>query len=667
MSAYYPKYQSANLSHTEIIENFVVRTKEFDRVMADIRTTETGSSFQHYVFAGRRGAGKSTLLRRIQAEVCTNPDLDKRFIAVNLSEEQTGIYRLHDLWDYVIRDLQGKGHKIKDLDWEAFKDDPKAYTRQLYLLIHECLKKAKKHLILLIDNIDRILRNIGKEANLFRELLMNYNDVRIIGGSTIMSEQFWKYDLPFYQFFSIKKLKPLSFEEIKLLLTHWSTVKKLPKINELIQQQPGKIQAIRMLTDGTPRTMQLFVDMLLDRQLQKGYEYLQQIVDQATPIYQERLGQMSPQQQKIITELSFFWEAVQVEKLIPVCKMEGKLISAQLNKLAGLDIVEKIKGEKRSLFYRLEERFFNLWLLMTQGGPKQRREVKYLTAFIENWYDKDDFYSVYSNFLAGLKAGKWKPDYAASMTKAFAHSSYLMVEDRDLLITETRELPGMKDEWLMELPELAREIIDKAKIALSKYQFEKAISLLASIEQVHEGKARILSQLKELVTKFETGEKTYLDQINKGSTTAIEALAFHYYIYKQKPSEALLLAEKSIDYTTSLPFSQARLSLIHLWTGEMEHFSQHKQRLLDTLAKTEEEALSFYLQGLLEHKQYNFLLSQFQEGEHREMLKTKASPYYYAALLLVNSDHQNIQALPPELKEIVENITQYVRARQMST
>ena len=65
------QYQNANQSYDEVIKNFIVRQKEFQRVIDDILTTKDGSSFQHYVFVGRRGSGKSTLLRRIQAEIST--------------------------------------------------------------------------------------------------------------------------------------------------------------------------------------------------------------------------------------------------------------------------------------------------------------------------------------------------------------------------------------------------------------------------------------------------------------------------------------------------------------------------------------------------------------------------------------------------------------------
>ena len=67
--------------------------------------------------------------------------------------------------------------------------------------------------------------------------------------------------------------------------------------------------------------------------------------------------------------------------------MESKLISANLKTLADKGIVEKIETDKRNLLYRISERFFNMWLIMTQGNPEQKRKAQWLNIFLENWYN----------------------------------------------------------------------------------------------------------------------------------------------------------------------------------------------------------------------------------------------------------------------------------------
>src|SRR5436190_10794308 len=91
-------YQSANSDNASIKNNFVVRQAEFEIIISDLKNKTAKDPLQHELVLGRRGSGKSTLLKRIQVEVEENEKLQKKYIAINLPEEQAGIYRLFDLW-----------------------------------------------------------------------------------------------------------------------------------------------------------------------------------------------------------------------------------------------------------------------------------------------------------------------------------------------------------------------------------------------------------------------------------------------------------------------------------------------------------------------------------------------------------------------------------------
>ncbi len=42
---------------------------------------------------------------------------------------------------------------------------------------------------------------------------------------------FWQYDKPFYEFFRRHRLESLGFDEINLLLNHWSDAMGLPPLH----------------------------------------------------------------------------------------------------------------------------------------------------------------------------------------------------------------------------------------------------------------------------------------------------------------------------------------------------------------------------------------------------------------------------------------------------
>ena len=81
-------YQMANSDHQAVKNNFVIRKVEYSIIIDAIINKKANDPLQHELILGRRGSGKSTLLKRIEIEIVENPKLNKRFIAINLAEEQ---------------------------------------------------------------------------------------------------------------------------------------------------------------------------------------------------------------------------------------------------------------------------------------------------------------------------------------------------------------------------------------------------------------------------------------------------------------------------------------------------------------------------------------------------------------------------------------------------
>ena len=373
-------YQSANSDNETIKKGFIVRQTEFQIIMEALSCRSAKDPLQHELILGRRGSGKSTLLKRIEIEI--EETLSQKYIPINLAEEQASIYRLFDLWLEVVREL-----KINVKSYSEF-DRVQSYTRYLYQQIHEFCLAQKKKIVLLSDNFDRIVENFTDDGNLLREILINHNDLVIIAASTRMSEHFWQYDQPFYEFFRLHQLEKLTVAEMKALLDHWADVANMPELKVFAKNNPGKLHTVLILTDGSLRTLQLYIRLVVQSDYAvEGVEHLGKIMDDVTPLFQERLYSLPPQLRKMVLEMAFIWEACSTKELAEKCRMESKLISANLKTLADKGIVEKIETDKRNLLYRISERFFNMWLIMTQGNPDQKRKAKWLSIFLENWYN----------------------------------------------------------------------------------------------------------------------------------------------------------------------------------------------------------------------------------------------------------------------------------------
>lgn len=521
-------YQNANSSPEAIKRGFLIRIAEYELIMDDIRSRMKSGPMQHELILGRRGSGKSTLLRRIQIEIDEQPDLAEHLVAINLAEEQNAIYRLSDLWFEVLEELAIRFKVTLNLAaFDTFEDNH-AYTRYLYAEIHRLLKAHQKRVVLLLDNLDRILENFDDEAHLLRETLLNYQDIQLIGGSTRMSEHYWQYDKPFYDFFRRYRLPGLTFEEIHRLLNAWADEMELPELHDYALRYRGRIEAIRILTDGLPRALQYFIQVLLHDSELYGFDYLRKVMDKATPLYQERLNSLTAPQRKIVQEMAFCWEAAPTKILVERCRMESKTISSFLKQLDHFGIVETLSTGKKNHLYRLSERFFNMWLIVTQGNPDQKRRAKYLTLFLEAWYDEQDLRSLVEKHLTDLKGKKLSFDKAMVLSKGLAQSKYMTTEQRDELIDLTLAL---KPEGVMEteLPRPFREIGKEIVKLEESGQYEQMLIKLDEIENEADGlkfcaKAICLSKLG----KNNDAEKYYLLAIEKENIDALNNMAVLY-------------------------------------------------------------------------------------------------------------------------------------------
>ena len=518
-------YQNANNDNATVRRNFVVRVSEFELIMSDLRRKKAKDPLQHELLLGRRGSGKSTLLKRIQIEIEEDPTLSKNYIAINLAEEQAGIYRLSDLWFEALKEISLQTNTVVNLEaFSTFKDNQE-YARYLYGEIHKILVEHQKKVVLLLDNLDRIVENFDDDGHLLRETLLNYNDVQIIGGSTRMDEHFWQYDKPFYEFFRRHRLEGLTFEEIHQLLNQWSDLMGLTQLKDYALHNRGKIEALRILTDGLPRTLQFFIKIFLKNSTLTGFDHIKQTMDLASPLYQERLNNLTAPQRKIVLEMAFIWEACSTKQLVEACRMEGKLISSFMRQLNGFGIVETVQTNTKNHLYRLSERFFNMWLIVTQGNPDQKRKARYLTIFLETWYDANEIQDMATTHFQNLKAKNMGYDQAVVLTKAISQSKHIGVRERDRLLDLTYQLSDCQPDK-GDLPITFKKLGEEIDKLQEEGKYEEALKKVEEIENEEDGvkfflKAYFLYELKN----EKEAEKYYEKSVKKGHISASFNLA----------------------------------------------------------------------------------------------------------------------------------------------
>ncbi|MBU3113916.1 hypothetical protein [Clostridium lacusfryxellense] len=383
-------YNPNNLIQEELVSRFVIRKKEFEKIFKDIKNSSMKYPEQHYMIDAQIGYGKTTLLKRLYFEIKEDKELKVRLIPVILPEEQYNIRRLNKLWEVTAGHLELENKEFIGLCDEMDKYCEEAdYDETCFKIIEQKLKENNKKVILLIDNIEGIVKKFKiSEQQKLREILLTSAEIRIIGASSQVSEFTFDYSKPFYDFFKFVKLEGLSSEENKVFFEKLGELSNKENIKLTFEGTEGEIEAFRRLTNGNPRIMTLLFDVFNDDN-RVSIKKLDTLLDRLTPVYKNKMDSLSPVQQEIIDVIALRLDAITTKEISDKIRMQSKEVSAQLNQLEKNGVINKIPVNKKNYMYQIKERFFNIWYLMRFGGEKEKNQVKWLVDFIASWCCKE--------------------------------------------------------------------------------------------------------------------------------------------------------------------------------------------------------------------------------------------------------------------------------------
>ncbi|TMP37535.1 ATP-binding protein [Pseudoalteromonas rubra] len=437
-------YNAQNASDQFIKTHFVIRLKEYKKIWRAIASTNKEVPEQNYLIQGVRGAGKTTLLRRLAIELAQSDELNTWLLPVTFKEEEYGISSLFTLWERVAEELEEHYHDqfaglLDGLDAIAGQDpDPKAAIQ----LLSDRLKKQDKRVVLFIDNLVELFENFNrKETEILREVLTTNPYFRLIGGSAVSLEAFYDHQAPFYQFFEVINLagldKPDTEALLRALASH-SGEREEQRLLAILEQEPQRIESIRRLTGGIPRTLVILFNILMEGANGKTYALLEETIDRTTPLYKHRMDDLAPQQKPIVNAIALHWDAISAKEIAEKTRLPSKNISAQLSQLEKNWVIEKIKTDSKNNLYRIKERFFNIWYLMRYGRRRDKNRVLWLTRFMEVWCVGDELKHRSQSFLAQL-TGQCHPQATLTFANALLCSDQLEHTDKQQILEQTQQ------------------------------------------------------------------------------------------------------------------------------------------------------------------------------------------------------------------------------------
>ncbi|MCK4765773.1 MAG: winged helix-turn-helix transcriptional regulator [Candidatus Aminicenantes bacterium] len=476
-------YNPANQTEEELRKNFVIRELEFKTIFERIKNSPMKHPEQHFIIQGQRGFGKTTLLLRLYYEIKNDEDLSKNVIPVIFNEEQYNINSLFSLWSSVAEHLE---------EWSGFTglyDNVEATynlgdpEREAFSLLETALKKNEKKLVLLIDNITQIFgKLVEKEQQFLKHVLITSPEIRIIGASSIIQERTFEASRSFYEFFSILNLKGLTGEDTQKLLLSLGKYHNKKNIERILTQEPGRVESLRRLTGGVPRTIILLYEIFADFREGDAFQDLEFILDRVTPLYKHRMDDLSPHQQKIVDAIALNWDAVSAKEISEIVRLESKAVSSHLMQLEKNRIIRKIKTGTKNFLYQINERFFNIWYLMRYGRRRGRSRVQWLIHFLQNWCKGEELKERAERLILSIENGKVHEKQALYMTEALSRTDIpaelqhkLILKARDFLLREHKNL-------LQELSKSDLELIDEAATSFEKKQLRVCVKSLRAIK-----------------------------------------------------------------------------------------------------------------------------------------------------------------------------------------
>jgi len=673
------KYTPDEMPQEEFLERFVVRNEIYEEIFKDIKTSNYKVANQHYIIIGQRGQGKTTLLRKLQIEVENDTKLSKFLLPVKFAEEQYQIRSLSRLWEEVADYLQSLHeelfpHVLDEME-EHFDDDD--YELKAFSYLESALKKKKKKLLLLIDNIDELIGKFNeKEQRRLREILLTSSSFRIVGGSTKMLEQHYDYGKPFYEFFKIIKLKGFSKEESIAFLRSIGKGEQKERMEEIIKTNPARIETLRQLTGGVPRTLVMLFDIFLDEG-GNAFDDLLKVLDEATPLYKHRIDELPNQLQELVHTIAINWDGMYTAEIAKKTRLSTKVISAQLGKLEKYDIIESEVAGKNKI-YKIKERFFNIWYLMRFGRKKDRQRVEWLVRFLESWCTKEELDERAEKLIDKINDGDASESYVFNMTEALCYTGISDNLEHILKDTAKRYLKEHDNKLHNDVTSSYHEKFNRVNQFLQKSDYEKALQLLKnaypSDKDNREFTELMLHFLEKLIACQNNENKEYLDEMRIVASTFINFINEHIdicelsrgyadnFIDKKSIDDELKVLEnidneqntiyKSLLYTWYEQFEVGE-SYFYKWLGINEFQSIIVPKMtLEYFAVLLAKEQYYQAKNILENKEFN--------------LKEQFKPIWYALMTLMQDDFPyEIKKMGSELQESVDEVLKKVEKYRM--
>jgi DNA polymerase III delta prime subunit len=389
------KYNPSFLTEDELIDSFVVRHADLDLIISTIAENSTGSN-QHILIVGPRGSGKTTMVHRVAAEIARTEELHERWYPLIFSEESYEVVSAGEFWLEALFHLaEQSGEEKWQRTYRELKsetDDQRLGERALAQLL-DFADSIGKRILVMVENLNMLLGDMTSEDEAWkiRHTLINEPRLMLLATATCRFKHIENNSKAMFEMFKTQELKPLDDEECNLVWEHITGHKLLGE----------RIKPIRILTGGNPRLLTIIAKFSAHRSFHKLLDDVVNLIDDHTEYFKSHLDSLPATERKVYLALCGLWDASTAREIAQEARIDINRTSSLLSRLVGRGAITVEPHGKKTKWYVVAERMYNIYYLMRRRGKPSDR-VKATVKFLTSMYDHESAARLITEEACGL-------------------------------------------------------------------------------------------------------------------------------------------------------------------------------------------------------------------------------------------------------------------------
>lgn len=453
-----------------IESTFVQREPLAERLVDIFEESALRRSKHNVVLIGPRGIGKSHLVSLVYHRLKAKTYLHGKLSIAYLKEDEWGVNSFLDLLRRIWR-------VVNDEEQTNAKENADSLSRfseeQAEGHVWNHLKEglSDKTLLVIVENLDSIFRKIGEQGQQkWRALIQTYPQWTILATTPALFSGISRQLSPFYGFFEVIHLQPLSLVEAISLLKKLAALNHDQRTIEFLDTPIGRarVRAVQHLAGGNHRIFVLFYDFLNQSGVEHFVAPLLKTIDALTPYYQAQMDKLSPQQQKIVNFLCEYRSPATVTMIATSCFTTHQTAASQLKQLLNNRYV-RVDRVGRESFYELTE---PLLRICVEAKTHHDRPLNLLVDFVRYWFSREELEKKLDSVN---ESDSGKPYILAALREYEAHNTHKHVTSE---IADLCAALGYGKDSPDKLKSIAQELTELAKIAEDWSHYTRGLAWL---------------------------------------------------------------------------------------------------------------------------------------------------------------------------------------------